>query len=45
MKNRIKSFLAQKANPDVDRKGIINPKPKKSISFNLESALRKCPDY
>ena len=45
MKNRIKSFLCRKTNPLVIRRGTINLKAKKSISFDLDSALRKCKDY
>jgi len=45
MKERIKSFLCRKANPLVIRRGTIHIKAKKSISFNLDSALSKCYDY
>jgi len=45
MENRIKSFLCRKVNPLVIRRGIVYPRGKKSISFNLNSALSKCRDY
>jgi len=44
MKNRIKSFLCRKVCIDKDRKGFVNLR-KKSISFNLEKALKECYDY